>query len=141
MSNSGKDGLEVTMMKKEENTHGGNSMKAREPKNKEVVRSLVERIPEDILRRTKLRRKRVSLKEGVEPLGLDQESGEWPTPERDGEEEILSGDSEELDEVSERSDEEQDSLCMILAEEKRRYHDRELQTEIRQGHTTWCVMT
>ena len=83
----------------------------------------------------------MSLKEEVEHLGLDQESGEWPTPERDGEEENLSGDSEESNEVSERSDDDQDSLCMILFEEKRRYHDRELQTDIRQGHTTWCVMT
>ena len=55
------------------------------------MRSLVERI----LRRTTLRRKRVSFKEGVEHLRLDQESGEWPKPERDGEEESLSGESEE----------------------------------------------
>ena len=42
-------GLEVTIMKKEE-THDGNSTRAREPENKEIVRSLVERIPEDMLR-------------------------------------------------------------------------------------------
>ena len=41
----------------------------------------------------------------------------------------MSGESEEWDEGSEESDDEQDSLCMISAEEKRRYHDRELQTD------------
>ena len=40
---------------KREKTHDSNLMKAREPENKEVVRSLVERIVEDILRQTTLR--------------------------------------------------------------------------------------
>ena len=40
---------EVTIMKREE-THDKNLTRAREPENKEVVRSLVERIPEDMLR-------------------------------------------------------------------------------------------
>ena len=102
-------------------------MKTREPENMEVVRSLVERISEDILRRKTLRRKRVSFNEEVEHLGLHQESGGWPTPERDGEEENLSGESKEWDEGSDKSEDKQDSLCKILAEEKRRYHDRELQ--------------
>ena len=48
-------------------------MKAGEPENKEVVRTLVEKIPQDILRQTTLRRKKESFK--VELLGLDQESG------------------------------------------------------------------
>ena len=96
--------------------------------NKEVVRTLVEKIPEDILRRTKLQKKNVSFKEEVEHLGLDQESGEWPKPEGDVEEENLSGESEEWEDDSEKSGDEQDSLCMILGEEKRRHHDRELQT-------------
>ena len=56
---------------------------------------MVEKIPEDILRRTMLRREKVTFKEEVECLALDQESGEWPTPESDGEEENLSGESEE----------------------------------------------
>ena len=46
---------------------------------------------EDILRRTTLRRKRVSFKEEVEHLGLDQKYGEWQPPEGDGEEENFSG--------------------------------------------------
>ena len=132
VSNSGNEGPEVTIMKREE-THDGNLTRGREPENKEVVRSLVERIPEDILRRTTLRRKRVSFKEDVEHFGQDQESEECQPPERDGEEENLSGESGGWDEGSEKSDDEQDSLCMILAEAKRRYHDRELQTDPSSG--------
>ena len=127
-SNSGDGLLKVTIIKREE-TLDGNSMKARKSEKKEVVRSQVERIPEDKLRRTTLRRKRSPFKEEIEHLGLNQESGEWQPPERDGEEENLSGDSEEWNEGSEKSADEQDSLCMILTEEKRRYHDRELQTD------------
>ena len=84
VSKSDKDGLKVTILKKGEVTHGETSMKTREPENKEVVRSLLERITEDILRRT-------TFKEKVEHLGIDQEPGERPTPERDAEEENLSG--------------------------------------------------
>ena len=139
VSISGDDGLEVTIMKREE-THDGNSMKARKPGKKEVVRSQVERIPEDILRRTTLRRKRVPFKEEIEHLGLDQESGEWQPPERDGEEENLSGDSEEWDEGSEKSADEQDSLCMILTEEGG-ITTGNSRLILRQRHTTWSIMT
>ena len=45
----------------------------------------------------------------------------------------MSGESEEWDDGSEESDDEQDSLCTILAEEKMRYHDRELQTDPSSG--------
>ena len=45
----------------------------------------------------------------------------------------MSGESEEWDEDSVETDGEQDSLCMILAEEKRRYHGRELQTDHSSG--------
>ena len=103
VSSSRNDGPQVTIMKREE-ARDVNSKKAREPENKEVVRSLVERIPENILRRTTLRKKRVSFKEEVEHLGLDQKSGEWQPPERDSKEEKLSGESEEWDESSEESD-------------------------------------
>ena len=118
VSNSGNDGPEIIIMKREE-THDRKSTRARERENKEVVRSLVERIPEDILRRTTLRRKRVSVKEEVEHLGLNQESGEWQPPQRDVEDGNLSEESGGWDEGSEKSDDEQDSLCMILAEEKK----------------------
>ena len=41
----------------------------------------------------------------------------------------MSGELEGWDEDSDESSENQDSLCMILAEEKTRHHDRELQTD------------
>ena len=55
-----------------------------EPDEKEVVQSLVERIPEDILKRTMARKKKVALKEKAEHLGLF-------TAEEDAEDEKLSG--------------------------------------------------
>ena len=60
-------------------------------------------------------------------------TGEWPTAEEDAEEEKLSGECEEWDEDSEKSSDDQDSLCMILAEEKMRHCDRELQTDPSSG--------
>ena len=45
----------------------------------------------------------------------------------------MSGEREEWDEDSDESSEDQDSLCMILAEEKIRQHDRELQTDSSSG--------
>ena len=62
-------------------------------------------------------------------LRTGQESGEWPTAEEDAEEEKLSGECEEWDEDSEKSSDDQDSLCMILAGEKMRHQDRELETD------------
>ena len=82
-------------MSRGEVTHDGDSMEAGEPEKREVVRALVEKTPEDILRRTTLRKKRVSFKEEIEDLGQNHQSWEWPTPKRDGEEENLSGESEE----------------------------------------------
>ena len=61
------------------------------------------------------------------------ESWEWPTAEEDAEEEKLSGEYEEWDEDSEKISDEQDSLCMILAEEKMRHRDSELQTDPSSG--------
>ena len=60
----------------------------------------------------------MTFKEEVKHLGLDQESGEWPQRGRDSKEENLSGESVEWDNGSEESDDEQDSLCTILAEVK-----------------------
>ena len=73
--------------------------------------------------------KKVAFKEEAEHLGLERESGEWTTVERDPEEEKLSGECEEGDEDSKESSDYQDSLCMILVEEKMRHRDRELQTD------------
>ena len=97
------------------------------------MQSLVERIPEDILKRTMVRKKKVAFKEEAEHLGLGQESGEWPTEEEDAEEEKFFGECEEWDEDSEKSSDDQDSLCMILAEEKMGHRDKELQTDPSSG--------
>ena len=76
-----------------------------------------------------------ALKEEVEHLGLGQKSWEWSTftEEEDNGEEELSGECEEWDEDSEKSSDNQDSLCMKLAEEKMRHRDRELQTDPSSG--------
>ena len=129
VSNTRNDEPKITIMRREEVSRDRDSMKHREREYKEVVRTVVHKIPEYILRRTMLRRKKVSLKEEVEVLGLGQQYGGRPQQERDGEEENLSGESEEKDKDSAESDGQQDNLSMILAEEKRRYHDRELQTD------------
>ena len=80
-----------------------------------------------------VRKKKVAFKEEAEHLGLEQDSGEWPTVEEDAEEKKLSGECDEWDEDSEKSSDDQDSLCMILAEEKMRHRDRELQTDPSSG--------
>ena len=49
------------------------------------------KIAEEILRRNMARKKKVTFSEEAEHLGLDQESGEWPTSEEDAEEEKSSG--------------------------------------------------
>ena len=76
VSESGNDRPEVTILKRGEVKYDGDTIKGREPENKEVVRTIVERITEEVLRRTTIRKKRVSFKEEVEHRGLDQESGE-----------------------------------------------------------------
>ena len=45
----------------------------------------------------------------------------------------MSGECEEWDEDSDKNSDDQDSLCMILAEEKMRHRDRELQTDPSSG--------
>ena len=116
--NNDKDKPEVTMLKRGEPAHGEDSMTGEQLEDKEVVRTLVEKIPEDILRRTTFRKKKVSFREEDEHLRLDQESGEWPKTEGDSEEENFSGKLEEWEDDSEKSGDDQDSLCMILADEK-----------------------
>ena len=77
----------------------------------------------------------MAFKEEAEHLGLGQESGEWSTSTEEEEtgEEKLSGECEVWDEDSEKSSDDQDLLCMILAEEKMRHRDRELQTDPSSG--------
>ena len=59
----------------------------------------------------------MTFKEETKHLGPDQESGEWLKSEGDREKDKLTGESEEWDDDSEKSGDDQDSLCMILAEE------------------------
>ena len=129
----GKEEPEVTILLRSGTFVGKNSLEVRNPDEKEVVQSLVGKIPDDILERTRVRKNKVAFKEGAEHLGTVQESKEWPTEEEDAGEEKLSGDGEEWDEDWERSSDDQDSLCMILAEEKMRHRDWELQTDPSSG--------
>ena len=129
----GKEEQEVTILQRSETVGGENSLEESNPDGKDVVQSLVDKITEDILERTRVRKKKVAFKEEAEHLGKGQESGEWPTEEEDAGEEKLSGECEEWDEDSESSSGDQDSLCMILAEEKMRHRDRELQTDPSSG--------
>ena len=115
----GKEEPEVTILRRSETVGGGNSLEESNPDGKEVVQPLVDKIP-DILERTRNREKKVALKEEVEHLGIGQQSVEWPTEAEDAGEEKLPGECEEWDEDSEGSSDDQDSLCMILAEEKMR---------------------
>ena len=128
----GKEEPEVTILRRNE-TGGGEDSLTEKSDGKEVVQSLVDKIPDDMLERTRVRKKKVAFKEGVEHLGLGQESGEWPTVEEDAGEENLTGECEEWDEDSEKSSDDQDSLCMILTEEKMRHRDGELQTDPSSG--------
>ena len=72
-------------------------------------------------------------KEEAEHLGTGQETGELPEEGEDVGEEKLSRECEEWDEDLEDSSDVQDSLCMILVEEKMRHRDRELQTDPSSG--------
>ena len=126
---------EVTILRRSETVGNVDSPRGSGTDCKEVVRSLVDKIPDNILERTQVRKKKVAFKEEAEHLGLGQESGEWSTStvEEETGEEKLSGECEEWDEDSEKSSDDQDSLCMILAEEKMRHRDRELQTDPSSG--------
>ena len=126
--NNDKDESEVTTLRRNEAAYGEDSLNEKQLDEKDVVQSLVQKVPEETLRQTMVRKKKVSFREEAEHLGLGQESGEWPTSEEDAEEEKLSGESDEWDEDSEKSGNDQDNLCVILAEEKMRHCGRELRT-------------
>ena len=93
--NNDKDEPEVTILRRNDAAYGEDSLKEKQPDDKEVVQSLVEQIPEEILRQTIVRKKKVSFREEAEHLGLGQESEKWPTSEEDAEKEKLSAESEE----------------------------------------------
>ena len=131
----GQEESEVPILRRKETVNKADSPRGSVTDSKDVVRSLVDKIPESILEQTQVRKKKVAFKEEAEQLGLGQESGEWSTSTEEEEtgEEKLSGECEEWDEESDESSNNQDSLCMILAEEKIRHRDRELQTDTSSG--------
>ena len=131
----GREEPEVTILQKNETVGNADSLRGSNTDGKEVVRSLVDKIPDNILERSQVRKKKVAFKEEAEHLGLGQESGEWSTSteEEETREEKLFGECEVWEEDSEKSSDDQDSLCMILAEEKMRHRDRELQTDPSSG--------
>ena len=131
----GKEEPEVTILRRSETVGNADSSRGSVTDGRDVVRSLVDKIPESILEQTQVRKKKVACKEEAEHLRLGQECGEWSmsTEEEETGEEKLSGECEEWDEDSNESGENLDSLCMILAEEKIRHRDRELQTDPSSG--------
>ena len=72
----GQEGPELTIIRRKETANKTDSLKGSVTESKDVVRLLVDKIPENILEQTKVRKKKVTFKEGTEHLGLDQESGE-----------------------------------------------------------------
>ena len=131
----GQEEPEVITLRRKETVSNTDSSRGSVTDSKDVVRSLVDKIPESILEQTKVRKKKVAFREEAEHLGLGQESGEWSMS-TEGEETgegKLTGEREEWDEDSDESSENQDSLCLILAEETIRHHDRELQTDPSSG--------
>ena len=131
----GREEPEVTTLQRNETVGNADSLRGSNTDGKEVVWSLVDKIPDNILERTRVRKKKVAFKEEAEHLGLGQESGEWSTSTEEEEtgEEKLFGECEVWDEDSEKSSDDQDSLCMILAEEKMRHRDRERQKDPSSG--------
>ena len=70
---------EVTILRKSGTASDRNTSKVTNFDGKEVVQSLVEKIPAELLEQTRVRKKRVEFKEEAEYLGLGQESGERST--------------------------------------------------------------
>ena len=66
--NNDQDKPEVTILKRGGIAHSEDSMKEIQPGDQKVVQKLVEKIPEDILRRTTFRKKKVSFSEEAEHL-------------------------------------------------------------------------
>ena len=131
----GQEEPEVTILRRKETVNNADSSRGSVTDSKDVVQSLVDKILESILEQTKVRKKKVAFKEEAEHLGLGQESGEWSmsAEEKETGEEKFSGECEEWNEDSDETSDNQDSLCMILAEEKIRHRDRELQTDPSSG--------
>ena len=85
-----KEEPEVTILRRNETGGGEDSLKEKSD-GKEVVQSLVDKVPDDILERTRVRKKKVAFKVEAEHFGLRQESGEWLTVEEDAGEKNCPG--------------------------------------------------
>ena len=72
----GQDEPEVTILRRKETVNNTDSSRGSVTDSKDNVRSLVDKIPENILEQTKVRKKKVTFKEDTEHLGLGQQSGE-----------------------------------------------------------------
>ena len=84
---------EVTILRREETVEKADSPRGSVTDGKDVVRSLVDKVPESTLERTQVRKKKVAFKEEAEHLRQGQESGEGSpsTEEEETGEEKLSG--------------------------------------------------
>ena len=77
----GQEEPEVTILRRKETKETVNntdSSRGSVTDSKDVVRSLVDKIPESILEQTKVRKKKVAIKEEAKHLGLGQESVSGP---------------------------------------------------------------
>ena len=63
-----KDEPEVSTLRRDEAAYGGDSLKEKQLDGKDVVQSLGEKIPEEILRRTMVRKKKVTFDEGANTM-------------------------------------------------------------------------
>ena len=72
----GQEKPEFAILRRKETVNDTDSSRGSVTDSKDVVRSLVDKIPEDILEQTKVRKKKMTFKEDTEHLGLGQESGE-----------------------------------------------------------------
>ena len=68
----GREEPEVTILRRSETVGNADSLRGSVTDGKEVVRSLVDKIPDNILERTQVRKKKVAFKEEAEHLGLGQ---------------------------------------------------------------------
>ena len=73
----GQEEPEVTILRRKQTANNTDSSRGSVTDSKDVVRSLVDKIPESILEQVKVRKKKVAFKEEAEHLELGQESGEW----------------------------------------------------------------
>ena len=69
-----KDELDVTIMRKRGAAHGEDTLKEKPPDDKNIVQTLVEKIPEEILRWTTFRKKKMAFRVEAEHPGPGQES-------------------------------------------------------------------